>query len=186
MTGNNLTRAEAAERARLLSIGSYTVEWDLTTGDTEFASTTLVTFACTEPGASTFIELIAGSVSSIELNGQALDPASIIDDGRVRLDGLLAENELRVVARCTYSRSGEGLHRFVDPVDKEPYVYSQFEPADAKRAYATFDQPDLKATFSFAITAPAHWEVVSNEPAGAAEPVGPGVARWAFGTTPRM
>ena len=42
------------------------------------------------------------------------------------------------------------------------YLYSQFETADAKRMYACFDQPDLKATFTFHATVPEHWEVASN------------------------
>jgi aminopeptidase N len=120
VTGNNLTRAEAAERARLLSVEAYEVEWDLTTSETEFGSTTTVRFGCSEPGASTFVELIAASIASIELNGTALDPATVRDGNRIRLDDLAAANELRVVASCIYSRSGEGMHRFVDPVDKEP------------------------------------------------------------------
>ena len=186
MTGNNLTRAEAAERARLLTVDTYTVDWDLTKGDTEFESRTRVTFACSEPGASTFVELFAASFESIEINGRSLDPAEVTTGNRIRLDGLAAANELRVVARCIYSRSGEGLHRFVDPVDKEVYVYSQFEAADAKRAYACFDQPDLKATFSFSVVAPSHWELVSNEPHGTPSTVEPGVSRWTFGTTPRI
>jgi aminopeptidase N len=186
VTGNNLTRAEAAERAGLLSVDSYTVQWDLTTGDTEFDSTTVVRFSCEHPGASTFIELVAASVTSIDLNGRPIDPGPVVHGNRIRIDDLAAHNELRIVARCVYSRSGEGLHRFVDPVDKEVYVYSQFEAADAKRAYATFDQPDLKATFSFAVTAPSHWEVVSNEPAGEPASVAPGVSRWVFATTPRI
>jgi aminopeptidase N len=35
------------------------------------------------------------------------------------------------------------------------YLYSQFETADAKRMFACFDQPDLKATYSITVTAPA-------------------------------
>ena len=30
-----------------------------------------------------------------------------------------------VVARCRYSRSGEGLHRFVDPADGAAYLWAQ-------------------------------------------------------------
>ena len=186
MTGNNLTRAEASERARLITVGAYTVEWDLTTGDREFDSTTLVTFFCHQPGASTFIDLIAASVTSIELNGVAIDPTSVVSGNRILLGSLAENNELRVVARCVYSRTGEGMHRFVDPVDKEVYHYSQFETADAKRAFACFDQPDLKATFSFAATGQAHWQVVSNEPPAEVTPAGPGMTRWAFAATPRI
>jgi len=61
--------------------------------------------------------------------------------------------------------TGEGLHRFVDPVDGGVYLYSQFETADAKRLFACFDQPDLKARYRLTVTAPVDWQVVSNAPA---------------------
>ncbi len=186
MSGNNLTRTEAAERARLLTVGGYDVALDLTVGESEFSSTTVVRFACSEPGATTFADLIAASVESVELNGRPLDPAAVVEGNRIRLDGLASDNELRVVTRCPYSRTGEGMHRFVDPVDDAVYLYTQFEPADAKRAFACFDQPDLKATFTFAVTTPQGWQVVSNEPAGDPEPLGDGRAVTRFATTPRM
>jgi len=185
-TSNNLTRSEAAERAGLLAVESYDVTWDVTTGPSDFAVQTEVSFSCTEPGASTFIELIASAVHSIELNGQSIDPGTAVDGYRLRLEGLAAANSLRVVADFAYSQTGEGLHRFVDPVDDAVYLYSQFEAADAKRAFVCFDQPDLKATFTFTVIAPADWQVVSNETHAAPEPVSDGVSRFRFATTPRM
>jgi len=35
---------------------------------------------------------------------------------------------------------------------------------DARRVFAVFEQPDLKATFQFTVTAPAEWQVVSHAP----------------------
>ncbi len=67
-------------------------------------------------------------------------------------------------ADCTYSHTGEGLHRFVDPVDDRVYLYTQFEVPDARRVYTTFEQPDLKSVFTFTVTAPEHWKVVCNSP----------------------
>ena len=99
----------------------------------------------------------------VTLNGVALDPAEVFDGERITLPDLRADNELRVVRRrAPTSRTGEGLHRFVDPVDGNVYLYSQFETADAHRMYACFDQPDLKATFTLTVLAPADWKVVSN------------------------
>ena len=80
----------------------------------------------------------------------------------IPLRGLANRNVVVVDADCRYSNTGEGLHRFVDPVDGETYLYSQFETADAKRMFACFDQPDLKATFDIRVTAPTHWQVISN------------------------
>ena len=163
MPGENLTRAEAAERAGVVTVRSYEVALDLTTGPTTFGSTTVVRFAATA-GASTFIDLIAPTVHEVVLNGEALDVDRVFADSRIQLDGLAAENELRVVADAAYTNSGEGLHRFVDPVDGEVYLYSQFEVPDSRRVFAAFEQPDLKATFQFTVTAPSAWQVVSNSP----------------------
>ncbi|TDE26338.1 aminopeptidase N [Actinomadura sp. 6K520] len=178
----NLTRDEARERARLLTVESYTVDLDVTTGEEGFGSTTVIRFGSAEAGASTFVDLHGAVVREATLNGKALDPASYDSEkGRLPLPDLATENELRVVADCTYSRSGEGLHRFVDPVDGSVYLYSQFETADAHRMYTCFDQPDLKATFEFTVQAPSEWEVVTNEAPTSAEG-----GTWRFPPTPRM
>ncbi|MEU6714283.1 aminopeptidase N [Nonomuraea sp. NPDC046802] len=159
----NLTRDEARERARLLKVESYEVALDLTEGDERFGSVTTVRFACGQPGASTFIDLHGAQVRKVTLNGHDLDVAGYdADKGRLPLPSLAGDNELRIDADCAYMRTGEGLHRFVDPVDQKVYLHSQFETADAHRMYACFDQPDLKAAFQLTVLAPADWEVVSN------------------------
>jgi aminopeptidase N len=182
--GENLTRDEARERAQLLDVDSYVVDLDLTTGDETFVSDTTIRFSA-DAGADTFVDLVAPRVRSITLNGDEVHP-SAFHDSRVHLTGLAAQNEVRIVADCAYMRTGEGLHRFVDPVDKAVYLYTQFEVIDARRMFACFDQPDLKATFAFTVTGPDDWEVVSNSPTPAPEPLSTGTARWAFRATPRM
>lgn len=186
MPGTNLTRDEAATRAALLDVTSYTVDLDLTKGEKVFGSTTTLRFTCTEPGAATFADLVDAIVHEITLNGTALDPATAYADSRIALSDLQAENELVVRADCAYSHTGEGLHRFVDPVDDRVYLYSQFEVPDARRVFTTFEQPDLKAPYSFNVTAPEHWKVVSNSPTPEPTPVRDGVAHWAFEPTQRM
>jgi len=158
---SNLTRDEARERARLLDVESYRVELDLAGGEESFGSVTTVSFRCARPGTSTFIDLTAPAVHEITLNGARVSRESF-DGNRIWLDGLAERNELRVAAECAYSRSGEGLHRFTDPADGAVYMYTDFETFDAHRAYACFDQPDLKATFQFEITARPGWQVISN------------------------
>ncbi|WP_067461121.1 aminopeptidase N [Actinomadura macra] len=178
----NLTRDEARERARLLTVQSYAVELDLTAGEDRFGSTTVVRFGSTEAGTSTFVDLHGALVREVTLNGQDLDPASYdAEKGRIPLPDLAAENELRVVADCAYSRSGEGLHRFVDPVDESVYLYTQFETADAHRMFTCFDQPDLKATFELGVRAPDGWEVITNEAPETAEG-----GDWRFPPTPQI
>jgi aminopeptidase N len=184
--GTNLTRDEAAARAAILRVESYDVTLDLTTGPDTFASTTVVRFGCERPGAATFVDLIAPTVHEVLLNGRPLPVADVVSTGRIALPDLAADNELRVVADAAYMTTGEGLHRFVDPVDKEVYLYSQFEVADARRVFACFDQPDLKASHTFTVTAPSHWQVVSSAPTPAPSSHGDGRATWAFAPTPRL
>lgn len=186
MPGKNLTRDEAIARAAIVSVDHYDVELDLTTSEKTFRTRTTVTFSSPEPGADTFIDLIAESVESITLNGQALDPAEHFDGVRVHVPAVAQRNELVVDATGVYMNSGEGLHRFVDPVDNEVYLYSQFEVADCRRMFAVFEQPDLKATYAFTVTAPSHWQVVSNSPTPEPTPAGDGIATWAFEPTPPM
>src|SRR4051812_46883763 len=167
MAPPNLTRTDAERRAALLSVDDYAIELDLTDGggkpgDATFATTSTVRFRCTEPGADSWIDLIAAEVHSATLNGEPLDVSGYREDDGIALPALAAENELRVEAAGRYMNTGEGLHRFVDPLDGAVYLYSQFETADAKRMFACFDQPDLKARYTMTVTAPADWEVVSN------------------------
>jgi aminopeptidase N len=181
--GENLTRAEARDRAALLSVASYNVELDLTKGAATFGSKTTVEFTAT-PGSSTFIDAITASVRSVTLNGVELDAGSVSDGIRIQLDGLAAANILVVDSDASYTNTGEGLHRFVDPVDGEVYLYSQFEVPDSRRMFAVFEQPDLKARFSFTVTAPAAWQVVSNQATPEPTAAGDGIATWAFEPTP--
>ena len=186
MPGTNLTRDEAQTRARLLGVDSYTVELDLTTSETTFATTTTIAFTCTEPGAESFVDLVGADVHEILLNGEPLDPGEVYVDNRISLPGLQATNELVVRADCPYSRTGEGLHRFVDPADDRVYTYTQFEVPDARRVFATFEQPDLKSVFTFHVTAPEGWAVVSNAPTPEPRGLGDGKAIWEFPPTERM
>ena len=186
MTGLNLTRDEARERARLLDVESYEVHLDLSSGDKTFRSDTLARFRASEPGATVRIDLAAETVRSVTLNGEELDPFEITVSGGLTITGLAAENELRIVADCVYMHTGEGMHRFVDPVDGEVYLYTQFEANEAHRVYACFDQPDLKAVFTLTVDAPEHWTVLSNEPVTSSEPLHEGVRRHVFAPTPKV
>ncbi|MGB3413927.1 MAG: aminopeptidase N [Microbacteriaceae bacterium] len=183
MPGQNLTRIEAEERAKIVHAHSYDVVLDLTRGEQIFSSVTTVKFSASA-GASTFIDLVAPKVNSAVLNGVALNPDDVFADSRIRLDNLAAENVLVVDADAAYTNTGEGLHRFVDPVDNEVYLYSQFEVPDSRRMFTVFEQPNLKATFTFTVTAPDYWQVVSNQPTPEPVASGAGKATWSFTPTP--
>ncbi len=184
MPGTNLTRDEAQQRAQLLTVESYEIDLDLSgaqEGGT-YRSVTTVRFDVTATGAESFIDLVAPTVHEVTLNGDPLDPDQVFKDSRIALPGLLeGPNVLRVVADCAYTNTGEGLHRFVDPVDQQAYLYTQFEVPDARRVFASFEQPDLKATFQFTVKAPEGWTVISNSPTPE-----PKDNVWSFEPTPRI
>jgi aminopeptidase N len=181
---SNLTRDEAATRSALIQVTSYEVDLDLTGDDTTFRSVSVIRFGCGAPGSATFVDLTAPGVREITLNET---PVSLdaFDGDRVTVTDLAAENVLRIVADCAYSRSGEGLHRFTDPADGHIYLYSDLETFDAHRVYACFDQPDMKASYELSVTAPAEWLVVSNMAPESTSQAAGGL-RWIFPPTPLL
>ncbi|WP_212821888.1 aminopeptidase N [Polymorphospora rubra] len=186
----NLNQVEATERARLLDVTGYDINVDLSSAvraadNRTFRSVTEVRFTCAEPGATTFIEVAAETVRSATLNGTPVDISGWSAEKGLTLPGLAAENVLVVDADFAYSASGQGLHRSVDPVDGETYLYSQFETADAQRVFACFDQPDLKSVYTWHATVPAHWTVVSNSTVDRVEP-GDDTKTVHFATSARM
>lgn len=176
----SLTRAEATARAALLTVEAMEVDLDLDRGAETFGSRTTVRFTCREPGASTFVELRPRELHAARLNGTHLDPASLAD-GRLPLTALAADNVLEVEATMAYSHDGQGLHRSTDPADDEDYVYGHLFLDAAPTVFACFDQPDLKAPYTVAVTAPEAWTVLGN---GAATLEAPG--RTSLATTPPL
>ena len=188
MSHENLKRSEAAERSARISTTSYDVSLDVRHAADPavpgYPSRSVITFTA-EPGSSTFLDFIGSSVHSVLLNGKSLQVGDVVEGARIRLDNLGAQNQVTVTGTALYSRSGEGMHRFVDPADGQTYLYTQYEPADARRVFANFEQPDLKATYTFHVMAPAEWKVASNGAEVARTPLtsDPATACWDFATT---
>lgn len=185
----NITRDDAAARSALIRTRSYDVLVDLSgaaeVGDydptTQYVSTSTVTFL--SRAGESYLNLIADRLISATLDGEALE-ADALRDHKLHFAVTEGEHQITVSAICRYSRTGEGLHRFVDPVDQRVYCYTQFETADSRRMYACFEQPNLKATFALTVLAPADWTVLSNSPSVEPEIVSEGIGRWTFAPTP--
>ncbi|MFF1383361.1 aminopeptidase N [Arthrobacter sp. NPDC058288] len=192
MSNENLQRDEAANRSALITTHSYDVSLDVRQAQdpevTGYTSRSVITFSAREPGASTFLDFISSEVHSVFLNGKGLSVSEVVDGSRIRLDNLQAENQVTITGTALYSTSGEGMHRFFDPADGKCYLYTQYEPADARRVFANFEQPDLKAEFTFHVMAPSDWQVASNSAeAGRTKLTSdPATSRWDFEPTPRM
>jgi aminopeptidase N len=179
----SLTQTEAEARAALLDVRRYDIAVDLTdllTGPA-VRTTATVTFACREPGSSTFVDCVAEVVAAT-LNGVPLAPA---ERGRIALTDLREHNVLVVEAEQRNTTDGEGVHKSVDPADGEVYLWMSFEPDEARYVWACFDQPDLKAPHAFTVTAPSAWTVLSNT--GDPEVSDEGSSRtWRFPDTPAL
>src|SRR5690606_20370712 len=159
----NLSREETADRASRITVQTIRVVLDLAAAPeqarTGFPSITTLTFEARAD--ETWIDFIGESVDRVVVNGD--DREVRYDGARIIVDGLSARNTVRIEAVAAYSRSGEGMHRSHDPVDGETYLYTQYEPADSRRVMACFEQPDMKASYSFVVHAPGGWHVLSNQ-----------------------
>ncbi|WP_105567394.1 aminopeptidase N [Microbacterium halophytorum] len=162
----NLTREETAARAAAIRLRAQRVFLDVTSAPepdaTGFGVTCELDIETEAP--ETWVDFLGEAVSEVSVNGERRDVEW--DGARIRVTGLASgSSTIRIVAAGAYSRSGEGLHRFVDPVDGETYLYTQYEPADSRRVNPCFEQPDMKAPWTFEITAPAGWTLLNNAPA---------------------
>lgn len=182
-----LTRNEAAHRAGILDVLAIDVTVDLSGAQDSSQATYPVTSILTLTSCEerTFIDIV-GQVSDVFLNG--VEHPFEHDEDRVWVAGLPVGETitLEVRALAYYSRSGEGLHRYTDPEDAEVYLYTQFEPNDAHRAWPCIDQPDVKPAWTFHVIAPSSWVVFSNGVEVACEEAGAGAARHDFSTTPPL
>ncbi|WP_273407335.1 aminopeptidase N [Corynebacterium ureicelerivorans] len=160
----NLTRKDAQERAQLISNVHYDIAVDITGAD-EFTTVSTVTFE--SKAGTTHFDLVAAGFEAT-LDGEATGRELSLDDGA---------HTLVVTSHDAYNRTGEGLHKFTDPVDGKDYLYTQFEPAMAMKVFAGFDQPDLKATYRVSVTAPERYTVILNE-AVTREDNGDGTSTW--------
>jgi aminopeptidase N len=182
----SLTQGEAEQRAALLAVERYDIAVDLTDLPTgpRVRTTSTITFTCRTPGAETFVDA-AATVLHATLNGRELGAPA---QGRLPLTDLAGQNTLVVECEQVNTREGAGVHKAVDPADGEVYLWTSFEPDQARWVWACFDQPDLKAPHAFTVTAPAAWTVTSNtgEASVAASAASEDAKVWTFAATPPL
>ncbi|MDX6260508.1 MAG: aminopeptidase [Kribbellaceae bacterium] len=170
-----LTVEEARTRAAALTVNSYEIAFDLTTGPETFRAVSTISFKSTDE--RTFVDVKPQELVTVTLNGTTVDVKGL-EDGRLWLDGLQEDNELVVDAVMKYSADGEGLQRTVDAGDGRVYLYGMSSLESAPRYFACFDQPDLKAPYTMTVKCPEEWIVLGN---GAATQTAKG--QWALKTT---
>lgn len=181
----NITRNEAIQRAELVSDPVYRVSLELDGKGDTFSCFASIDFKSVE-NSSTWIDLVSPQVESIWLNGEELNVNEVFDGTRIQLQKLKKENQLKIKSQCSYMNTGEGLHRHIDPVDNEVYIYTQFEVPDCRRVFPVFEQPDIKGVLNLTVKAPSKWTVISNTQTPEPKPIENNFAIWTFDQTPKM
>ncbi|MFZ9360015.1 MAG: aminopeptidase N [Candidatus Nanopelagicales bacterium] len=181
----NITRNEAIQRAGLVSDPVYTVSLELDGKGETFSCFASIDFKAQE-NSNTWIDLVSPLVESVWLNGEELNVKEVFNGTRIQLRNLNPENKLKIKAQCSYMNTGEGLHRHVDPVDNEVYIYTQFEVPDCRRVFPVFEQPDIKAVLNLTVKAPTKWTVISNTETPAPKNIEDNFSIWTFNQTPKM
>ena len=161
----NLRHEEAAWRSSVCQVPSAHVAVDVTGAidrhEAAFSVRCLMGLDIRQRAEGLWVDFVGQTVDSLSIDGQ---PAPVTWDGaRIELPVLdPGEHTVEITARGLYSNSGQGLHRFHDPVDGATYLYTHFEPSDARRAWPVMEQPDIKTRFSLEVTHPRGWTVMSN------------------------
>jgi puromycin-sensitive aminopeptidase len=88
-------------------------------------------------------------------------------------EGVL-NDKLRGFYRSTYEDEQGTTHTIAT---------TQFESADARRAFPCWDEPEYKAAFAITLVVPEDMAAISNGPEVAREPAGPGLERVVFAHT---
>ena len=186
--GANLTREETADRAMVIRIDRQRVSVDVRDAtdlsQPTYPVATTITLTCSAP--STWLDYQGDAVTALLVDGE---PRLVEFDGaRIQLRDLPTGRPcvIEVQGASRYSRTGEGLHRFHDPADGQTYLYTQYEPADARRVFPCFEQPDIKPRFDFEFTGPSQWQLLSNQPEVSREGVGNGIDHVTFASTPPL
>jgi len=157
----SLQRTEALARRDLLDLTSYDVALDLASDEETFGSVTTLRFR--SGSGTTFLDVKPTSLAALRLDGRPLD-VDLLERGRFPLELTEGDHELVVEATMPFRNDGEGLHRSVDPADGKHYVYGMSFMDAAPTIFACFDQPDLKAPYTFHVRAPRDWVVIGNAP----------------------
>ena len=181
---NTLPAEYAGFRSARLDDVEYDLRLNLDEGAESFSGRVILKFRLSEAEHPLTIDFADGTVESVAVNGESVEPDYQGNFITVPGDALReGANEILVEYRHPYSTSGQGLHRFVDPEDSRVYLHTHFEPYDANRVFPCFDQPDLKAHFSLEVTAPASWQVVSAASDWQVEDETGGARKWRFART---
>lgn len=185
---SDLTWAEARARKTRLSDVAYQLRVKIGDNEDIFSGRSQIFFQLKDAGQPLRVDFFEGTVSKITMNGQAV-PLTAKQKYWIELPVQvlkIGSNNLEIEFTQSYSKQGQGLHRFKDPKTSEVFLYSQFETFDANRFMPCFDQPDLRSTLSLQVEAPDSWQVITTTLETGKVPTKNGFQLWTFEKTPQI
>jgi alanyl aminopeptidase len=110
------------------------------------------------------------------------DPVPSSEVIRLDLEQPVAPGRARLVLTFV-GHYGRRVGVFRQEVGGDAYVFSDFEPLDARRAFPCFDEPRWKTPWRISLTVPAGMHGLSNMPVERTEPLPRGQTRVHFAPT---
>lgn len=161
-----LSKAEAMVRHGLVSDIEYDFQLALNKGEQYLGKAVVNFYLNKEPQhGELFLNLQSVAIADLVINDKHISADNIFKDQRIRLDlphVALGWNTVTLRYLNNYNTNRVGLHTYTDTSDQRQYLYSQFEAFHCFRVFPVFDQPNLKAKMSLAVTCPDDWSAVSN------------------------
>lgn len=161
LTAPGVSRQLAEYRAARVASVRYTLDLDVTRRDTAVGHV-VIRFTRTKPGDA-IVDFRGYSMSAPVVNGR---PTSLKGDGaHLRIPATLlhaGDNTIEAEFRSPIAAAGASIIRYHDSTDGADYLYTLLVPSDANLLFPCFDQPDLKARVTLALTTPRGWKALAN------------------------
>jgi aminopeptidase N len=162
LMARGVSRELATRRAAEIRDVRYALDLDLSRADTASGGVR-ITFALRRPG-DVIVDFRGPALASVTVNTAPLDRADW-NGKHLRIPGRLLKSGVNVVgARFStlIAPAGAPIIRFHDETDRRDYLYTLLVPSDAHALFPCFDQPDLKARLTLALTVPREWAAIAN------------------------
>jgi len=160
LMGPGVSRELATNRAALVSGIRYDLALSLLARDSALGSITVHFDA--KRSADVILDFRGPRLSNVTINGAA---RSTFNGAHLRLsaaDVRAGANVLTANFTTPIAAAGASIIRFHDDKDGSDYLYTLLVPSDANLLFPCFDQPDLKARLTLALTVPSTWVAIAN------------------------
>lgn len=161
--GRGVSQELARWRASTIRGVRYDLALDVTAPDSA-TGTVVIRFARTG-GDDAVLDFRGRRLTTVRVNRASLVPSAVFNGNHIRLPAAslsAGDNAVELGFVVEIAPTGASIIKVHDPVDGSDYLYTLLVPADANQLFPCFDQPDLKARVTFALTAPLQWTALAN------------------------